>query len=961
MLQHQQCGINSCRAITFHRKGTNFYDTAPPFFELQILLAMLRYQQTRPFAQIQSCWRFYVKKRLFVIDGHALCYRAYFAFIRTPLINSKGQNTSAIFGFARMLFKLIQEQKPDYIVVAFDPPKKSFRFQLYPDYKANRQKMPDDLRSQIEEIKHMISVLGITKIEQEDFEADDVLGTIANTCSSDDVEVVLVTGDKDAYQLVGRNVSIYANKKGITEFEIYGEREIEEKLGLRPEQVIDYMALTGDSSDNVPGVRGVGEKTAQKLIADYSTLDNIYAHIDEIKGKLRTTLAENRDMAMLCKDLVTIRTNLPIHISLEDIVLPDYKTEKVKDYFHRLEMGSIAKELFPDEENHDRKTGGTAAEKDYAIVKSAGDLETAIAAIRAAGILSVDTETTSTNAAAAELVGISLSINEKAGWYIPIINRSLFSEPCIDRDDALEMLRPLFGDPAIKKIGQNIKYDIIVLKNAGIDLHGVWFDTMIASYLLDPSERRHNLDELAAKYLNYTTITYKELVSRGKNSIPITEVPLAQLAEYAIEDADIALRLFHILSERLAEKNLERLFFEVEMPLVNVLAEMEATGVRIDLARFEKLAKENAEMLGGAENAIYAIAGRRFNVNSTRELSSVLFEDLGLTPVKKTKTGFSTDIQVLEALRGAHEIIDHLISYRTLSKLKSTYIDTLPSLVLKKTGRIHTSYNQTVVATGRLSSSDPNLQNIPVRDEFGKKIREGFVPEKGWLMMSADYSQIELRLAAHLSGDDTMIEAFKNNIDIHARTASSVFGVAIDAVTPDMRRQAKIINFATIYGVSPYGLSQQADISVKNAAEFITRYFETYPRFKKYIDDTVAFAREHGYVQTLLGRRRPVPEINATNQFQREGAERIAINTPIQGTAADLIKVAMIHIDSEIRGAGYASRMLLQVHDELVFESPPEEKDSFESMVRGKMENALALDVPVIVDIGWGKNWGQAH
>lgn len=902
-----------------------------------------------------------MKKRLFVIDGHALCYRAYFAFIRTPLINSKGQNTSAIFGFARMLFKLIQEQKPDYIVVAFDPPKKSFRFQLYPDYKANRQKMPDDLRSQIEEIKHMISVLGITKIEQEDFEADDVLGTIANTCSSDDVEVVLVTGDKDAYQLVGRNVSIYANKKGITEFEIYGEREIEEKLGLRPEQVIDYMALTGDSSDNVPGVRGVGEKTAQKLIADYSTLDSIYAHIDEIKGKLRTTLAENRDMAMLCKDLVTIRTNLPIHISLEDIVLPDYKTEKVKDYFHRLEMGSIAKELFPDEENHDRKTGGTAAEKDYAIVKSAGDLETAIAAIRAAGILSVDTETTSTNAAAAELVGISLSINEKAGWYIPIINRSLFSEPCIDRDDALEMLRPLFGDPAIKKIGQNIKYDIIVLKNAGIDLHGVWFDTMIASYLLDPSERRHNLDELAAKYLNYTTITYKELVSRGKNSIPITEVPLAQLAEYAIEDADIALRLFHILSERLAEKNLERLFFEVEMPLVNVLAEMEATGVRIDLARFEKLAKENAEMLGGAENAIYAIAGRRFNVNSTRELSSVLFEDLGLTPVKKTKTGFSTDIQVLEALRGAHEIIDHLISYRTLSKLKSTYIDTLPSLVLKKTGRIHTSYNQTVVATGRLSSSDPNLQNIPVRDEFGKKIREGFVPEKGWLMMSADYSQIELRLAAHLSGDDTMIEAFKNNIDIHARTASSVFGVAIDAVTPDMRRQAKIINFATIYGVSPYGLSQQADISVKNAAEFITRYFETYPRFKKYIDDTVAFAREHGYVQTLLGRRRPVPEINATNQFQREGAERIAINTPIQGTAADLIKVAMIHIDSEIRGAGYASRMLLQVHDELVFESPPEEKDSFESMVRGKMENALALDVPVIVDIGWGKNWGQAH
>lgn len=902
-----------------------------------------------------------MKKRLFVIDGHALCYRAYFAFIRNPLLNSKGQNTSAIFGFSRMLFKLVQDQSPDYLVVAFDPPRKSFRFGLYKEYKANREKMPDDLRIQIEEIKRLVEVLGIPRIEEADFEADDVLGTIAKTYASKDVEVVLVTGDKDAYQLVGKNISIYANRKGITEFETYDAKAVKEKLGITPAQVVDYMALTGDTSDNIPGVFGVGEKTAQKLIADHGSLDELYAHLDKVKGKLRETLEKNREMAYLSKTLVTIRTDIPLELDLERAALPDFRTPAVRDFFTGLEMDSIARELFPDESAETGTAPAKKEAKDYRIVRSPADLDEALRAIAKAGLVSVDTETTSTNPVAAELVGISLSVAPGAGWYVPIITRSLFTEQVIDRDEALAMLKPMIEDETIAKVGQNIKYDIIVLACAGITIRGVRFDTMVASYLLDPSARRNNLDDMAMDLLGYKTITYKELTVRGKEKLDITQVPLADLAEYAAEDADIALRLYHILEKKIAAEKLGALLEKVEMPLIPVLAQMERTGVRIDLDYFRALAKENDALLAEAEEKIYATAGLRFNINSTKELSRVLFESLGLKPVKKTKTGFSTDIQVLETLAGSHEVIDWLIAYRTLSKLKGTYIDTLPSLVIERTGRIHTSYNQAVVATGRLSSTDPNLQNIPVRDEFGRKIRRGFVPERGWLMMSADYSQVELRLAAHISGDRTMIEAFKEGADIHARTAASVFDAPLDAITPEMRRRAKIINFATIYGVSPFGLAQQVDISMKEAAEFIKRYFETYPGFKRYVDDTIAFAREHGYVETILGRRRPIPDIDSSAQFRREGAERIAINTPLQGTAADLIKLAMIDIAREIEERKFKGRMLLQVHDELVFEAPPEEKEDFEEMVRRRMEHAMDLSVPLIVDMAWGENWGEVH
>jgi DNA polymerase I len=904
-----------------------------------------------------------MKKRLFIVDGHALCYRAYYAFIKNPLLNSDGQNTSAIFGFARMLLRLIADQKPDYLAVAFDPPKKSFRFGLYPEYKANRVKMPDDLRSQIEEIKNMIGVLGITRIEEADFEADDVLGTVAKKYGSGDVEVMLVTGDKDAYQLVGGNVKIYANKKGISDYEVYGEKEVEEMLGVKPGQVIDYMALTGDTSDNVPGVKGIGEKTALKLITSFGSLDGLYERIDEITGKQKETLVREKEMAYLSRDLVTVRTDLPIHFGIEDLRYDGVPAEKAVPYFRALEMNSVINDFFKSAPGAGAPAEKPSApeKKDYRIVRTEKELADMIAAIGTAGEVSVDTETTSLSPVEAQLVGMSFSIKEREGWYVPLMSRGMFSEDYPDPARSLELLKPLLVDPSIKKVGQNIKYDLLVLMNYGIELGGVAFDTMVASYLLAPNERRHNMDDMAEKYLNYRTITFKELVGTGKNAVPVEEVPLDRIAEYAVEDADITWRLYGLFREKIEEEGLGGLFRDIEMPLVPVLAGMERTGVKIDTAHFKKIEAKNREMLGEVEEHIYREAGQPFNINSTRELSRVLFEKLGLKPQRKTKTGLSTDINVLENLKGSHPIIGHLISYRTLSKLMNTYIDALPKLVSPKTGRIHTSYNQTVVATGRLSSSDPNLQNIPARDEFGKSIRRGFVPEKGRILMSADYSQIELRVAAHLSGDGNMIRAFKDDIDIHSLTASSVFGVPIDAVTPDMRRQAKVINFATIYGVSPFGLSQQAEIGMKEAAEFIRLYFQTYPGFKEYIDRTIAFARERGYVQTMLGRKRAIADIDSDTSFRREGAERVAINTPIQGTSADMIKIAMIRIDELFRKKKLGALMIMQVHDELVFEVPEPEADEVERLVRDTMEHAVELSVPVKVDIGSGKNWDEAH
>ncbi len=898
-------------------------------------------------------------KKLFIIDGHALCYRAYYAFIRNPLTNSRGQNTSAIFGFARMLFRLIQDQAPDYLAVAFDPPEKSFRFRVYPEYKANREKMPDDLRTQVEEIKRMVELLGIQRLEVEDYEADDILGSMAEQYASDDLEVYLVTGDKDAYQLVGDHVKVLANKKGISDYEIYDNAGIKEKLGITPEQVIDYMAITGDTSDNIPGVKGIGEKGARKLIETFGSFEEIYKRIDEVKGKQKELLEQGREEAELSRELVTIKTDVQIPVELDDMAFTELPPVKSSEFFREHEMDSIIRDFFGSSEGSPAPT--VEKDRDYRTVTTEKGLEELTAAIQKVSLVSIDTETTSLSPVDAELVGISFSVTEREGWYVPVRHGSLFSGDILDRGLIFEKLGSLLNDPNILKIGQNIKYDLLVLRGAGIELAGVHFDTMVASYLLDPNERRHNLDDLAERYLNYSTIKFKDLTGTGKRAVPLEEVELEKLAEYAIEDADITLRLYNIFSPRLKQEDLEDLFYDVEMPLVAVLADMEYTGVKLDTGYMKELLAENERRLEEVEKQIYGDAGQTFNINSTRELSTVLFEKLALKPQKKTKTGYSTDITVLEALRGSHDIIDRLIAYRTLSKLKNTYVETLPTLISTKTGRIHTSYNQTVAATGRLSSSDPNLQNIPIRDEFGKSIRRGFVPEKGYVLMAADYSQIELRLAAHLSGDGNMIRAFTEGTDIHNLTASSVFGVALDQVESEMRRQAKIINFATIYGVSPYGLSQQADISVKDASLFIERYFETYPGVRAYVDETIAFAREHGYVKTLLGRKRAVLGINSDDKFPREGAERIAINTPIQGTSADMIKVAMINIAADLSEHKMKSKMILQVHDELVFEVHESERDEIQSLVKDRMENALDLDVPIQVGIGWGDNWEEAH
>ncbi len=901
-----------------------------------------------------------MKKKLYILDGHALCYRAYFAFIKKPLKNSSGQNTSAIFGFSRMLLKLIKDQSPDYLAVAFDPPKKSFRFKLYGEYKANREKMPDEMRSQIDEIKHLVKTLGITILEHDDYEADDVLGTVSEKFSSDELEVYLVTGDKDAYQLVKDNVRIYANTKGVSEYEIYDTQGVINKTGLGPESIIDYMALMGDTADNVPGVKGIGEKTALKLITEYGTLEKIYENADSIKGKTGELLKTGKEMAFLSRDLVTIRKDVPLEADLLQMIFNGINPYIAVEYFNKLEMQSISNDFFPGIKPENFTSISDAA-RNYITIHTEKELKAMIEEITRAEVVSFDTETDSIHPVEANLVGMSFSIKENSGWFLPLQSKGLFSDEYPDPAISLPLVKPLIENENIKKIGQNIKYDMLVLKRANIELRGIYFDTMIASYLLNPSERRHNMDDLAKIYLNYKTITYKELTGTGKNAVPLSEVPLDRLAEYAIEDADITFRLYKIFKPMLDEQNLTKLFETMEMSLLPILADMEYIGIRIETSHFENMKKIIIERVQETEKKIYSLAGQKFNINSTRELATILFEKLKLKTAKKTSTGFSTDITVLEKLKGTHEIIGYLIDYRTLSKLHGTYIDSLPKLINPVTGRIHTSYNQTIAATGRLSSSDPNLQNIPIKDEFGGQIRRGFIPEKGFLLMSADYSQIELRLAAHYSNDANMISAFKDKIDIHSMTASSVFGVSIDQITPDMRRQAKIINFATIYGVSPYGLSQQAEIGMKEAAEFIKKYFETYPGFRNYIDTTIAFAREHGYVETLMGRKRPVPEITSGKSFMREGAERVAINTPIQGTSADMIKIAMINITNEMSAKKLRSRMIMQVHDELVFEIRPDEKEIMESLVRDKMENAVKLNVPVFVEIGTGKNWEEAH
>lgn len=892
------------------------------------------------------------KRRLFLVDGSALAYRAYFAFVKNPLITSKGENTSAVFGFTNAILRLLREEQPDYFAVVFDAGAPTFRHLEFAPYKATRQKMPQEMREQLVRVREVIEALRLPILEVEGFEADDVMGALAKRAKNRRLEVVLVTGDKDFLQLVDDSVKVlYPHRGGRGQMELIDEEKVKEKFGVEPARVPDVLGLMGDASDNVPGVPGVGEKTAVQLVQKYGSLEEVLAHAQQLRRKnLQENLIRYANQARLSKQLVTIRTDAPIEVDIESLAIQEPDSERLMALFKELEFSSLLKEFVPQE---------PMTEKVYSVIRDVTELDQLISHIRQVGYLALDLETTNTDPMRAKLVGISLAVQPYHAFYIPVGH---LSGPNLDLNLVLSKLKPVLEDGQIRLCGQNIKYDLIVLARLGTQLKGMDFDTMVASYLLNPSARQHSLEALSLEYLGYRMTPISELIGKGKGQISMAEVPVERVKDYACEDVDIALQLRNLFKSKLEEMELMGLFREVEIPLISVLADMEMTGVAIDVGFLAEMSHGLDEELKKLVAEIYELAGEEFNINSTKQLRRILFEKLKLPVSRRTKTGYSTDVEVLEELAKKHELPRKLLDYRQLMKLKSTYVDAIPRLVHPETGRIHTSYNQTVTATGRLSSSDPNLQNIPIRTELGRAIRKAFIPQdEGWVILSADYSQVELRIMAHLSQDPILIDSFLKEEDVHTRTAALVFGVCQSAVTPDLRRQAKVVNFGIMYGMGPYGLASQLGISPQEAGRFIAEYFERYPGVRDYTFRIVREAREKGYVTTLLNRRRYLPEINSDNRMKREFAERMAINTPIQGTAADLIKVAMIRIHRKLKEMGLETRMILQVHDELVFEVPKGELERVPDLIREEMEGALKLSVPIKVDIGIGQNWYEAH
>lgn len=902
-------------------------------------------------------------ERLYVIDGTAFAFRSFFA-IRGGLSDSQGRPTNAVYGFARVLLKILREERPERLIVTFDAGGPTFRDEMYGEYKAHRDETPPDLAAQFPLMIKLVEAFGIPMLSIPGVEADDVIGTLARRAEAEGLDTVIVSGDKDLLQLVTEHVSVYDPNKGDAGIRYTGP-EVVERFGVGPEHVIDILGLMGDTADNVPGVHGIGEKTARKLLETYGSLDGVYAHLDEIKGKIRENLERDRDVAFLSRQLATIKLDVPLEIDLASSKCEPLDHARLSDVFSELQFQSLLEEFLPD--------AGQGESLQYTLVLTEKQLAEAIAEMRAAGEFALDTETTSTDPMQAELVGVSMSAAEQTGYYIPIGHEpeamqrkdhpdDLFGEPlsCVPRERALEMLRPLLEDPAIGKTGHNIKYDMVVLSRAGIEVRGIVMDTMVASYLTDPSRLRHNLTEVSLLYLKRKTIPIADVIGKGTKAITFDQVPVDRACEYSCEDADMTWRLMGVFRPLLRERGLESLFQEVELPLIRVLARMEMAGVAIDSAVFARLRTELTGRLKALEEAIFELAGTPFQINSPKQLQAILFDTLGLEPKRKTKTGYSTDVDVLEELADEHPLPAKILEYRSLDKLLGTYVEALPRLVNPSTGRIHTSFNQAVAATGRLSSSDPNLQNIPTRTDLGREIREGFVAAPcGSRLISADYSQIELRILAHLSGDEGLREAFARDADIHRDTAARIFGVAPDAVTPDMRRQAKAVNFGVVYGISAFGLARNVGISNAEAARFIEQYFGQYPRVRGWLDETIERARRDGYTTTLLKRRRYVPDLKSTDVATRKGAERATINTPVQGSAADIIKLAMVRLDAALQGT--RARMLLQVHDELLVECPAEDVDAVSDVMRNIMENAIALDVPLKVDVGSGRNWADAH
>ncbi len=885
----------------------------------------------------------------FLIDGSAYIHRAYHAI--QGLANSQGLPTNAVFGFTRMLIKLMDERRPDYAAMFFDSPGPTFRHGLYHDYKANRPPMPEDMAVQIPYIKQIVAAYRLPVIEMAGYEADDLIGTLCRNLEMQGWSVVMVTGDKDFIQLVSEQASLWDPMKDTTTDLI----RVRQTMGIEPRQVVDVMGLSGDAVDNIPGVPGIGPKTALELIRTFGSLEDLYAKLDTLaRKKQQENLNQFKEQAFLSRELATIRTDAPLGLETQALQVQAPDAQLLSGLFRTLEFRQLQQAL---------PHAGARRSKDYRPILEAAGLAALLEQLRSAGRFAIDTETTSQDPMRAQLVGLSFATEADRAVYIPCGHRYLGVPQQLDRSFVLDQLRPILEDPGARKIGQNIKYDWVVLARHGVNLQGVAFDTMLASYLLDPSKRAHNLDQIALDYLDHRTIRFEELVGKRKGAATFAEVPLEEAVPYACEDADVTLLAYERLARRLEEVGLMPLMETVEMPLVPVLLRMEMRGVAVDIDRLRELSKSLAHQLEVLEAGIFAMAGERFNIHSSQQLGYILFEKFKLPVQKKTKkkTAFSTDVDVLTALAGLHELPAMILKHRTLAKLKSTYADALIDLVHPGTGRIHTSYHQTVTATGRLSSSDPNLQNIPIRTEEGREIRRAFVPRSGWRLLSADYSQIELRILAHCSEDETLMRSFREDEDIHTRTASEVFQVESDRVTADLRRQAKAINFGIIYGMSAFGLARQLEISQAMAKTYIDSYFARYPGVKRFLEFTIEEARQTRRTNTLLGRIRLLPDITHSNSIIRQAAERTAINTPIQGSAADLIKVAMIRIDEVLAQDGFQAAMLLTVHDELVFELPPDEVDAVARRVRDIMEGIWKLKVPLKVNVAVGSNWAEAH
>ena len=898
------------------------------------------------------------KNSFYLIDGYALLYRSHFALIRNPLINSKGQHTSAIYGFTNALLKLIKEESPDYIVTVFDGKEKTFRHEMYPEYKATREKMPDELRSQLPILWDLVDSLNIKSLLVNGFEADDIIGTLAIMGKKNNFDCRIISGDKDFMQLIDSDIKLHTPGKNGSSI-IFGPNEVKKKWGVIPSKIVDLLGLMGDSSDNVPGVRGVGAKTAVKLLEQYGSFEKIIQNADDVKNKkIRESLKNETELAYLSKKLVTIKTDMKLDVDFDDMKLKKFNFEKVNDIFDELEFYKFKKELNILDLN---KKKINKIEKSYLIVDNDSKLDSLVSQLNNSTLISIDLETTSVNPIEANIVGLSFSIKENSGWYVPILfsekRKNIFSGQN-DLITVLSKLKHILESKKIHKCGQNIKYDLLIFKRHDINVTPISFDTMIASHLIKPEERTYKLDRLSQEYLNYEMMPISELIGTGKDQKNMSDVELEKIKFYAVEDSDICLQLVNKLSDKMLNDNLYNFYKNVELPLIDVLTEMEFNGVFIDKEMMIKMSLWMQNKLLSLSKEIFKISGKEFNINSPKQLSEILFDEIGLKQVKKR----STDVTVLEFLKNIHPLPKKILEYRTIQKLKSTYIDTLPELINDKTGRIHTSFSQTITSTGRLSSSNPNFQNIPIRTSDGKEIRNAFVPEKkGWKIFSADYSQVELRIMAHLSKDKNLINAFINNEDIHTRTSSNLFNVPIQDVSPDMRRTAKIVNFGVMYGAGPYRLSQELGIPMVESKKIITSYFDRYSGIKDYIENTIDFARKNKYVKTILGRRRYCYDILNDNQRIRSAVERAAINMPIQGTAAELIKIAMISIHKNIITNNLKSKMILQVHDELIFETPQEEVDQLKQMVLYEMENAMKLNVPLVVDYGIGDSWLSAH